>query len=1566
MTKEKQKGTVADKGKKKLTTAGKGKENSCPVVQVLRERNTGVVIRDEHDIMRLREVPNNNVPSKRALAQRARRDRERNERLMSASPRERGQQLRREREQFIQPLEPVYFPPLTPCRRPYSCLEQQTNQTNVNPLASKRQLVTHTSICPTSVPSTSYAPQRPTPTSELLQDDACANDDVEGVPPRVTQPFICSTSIPSTSYAPQRPTPTSELFQEDACSEDGMEGFSSRVNAQCPISPIRHFLGKMNVLCPDCKAWHWMDEKLTRSSKKNPLFGTCCLQGKVRLPLLITPPPPLQALYDGNDDQSKSFRTHTREYNAANAFTSLGATLDTRVLSGRGPTSFTIHGELRHRTGSLLPVPGQHASYAQLYIYDPNSAVEVRTHRNPHLRRDVLQTIQDSLLQVNAFVGKFRHAYAVLNQLASTGQNLPAHLHYSSSKDRRRFNVPTTDEIAVVIPGDGTEVSGMRDIILHLRGDNGLMRINECHPAYLPLHYVLLFPRGELGWEPELKQWDVQIKQPSNNRLTQMQFYSYRSFERSTEYSTILRAGKLFQEFLVDAWAATEQNRLAFHKLNQEKLRTGLYQDLTDVGIDDIGPDQIGQRVVLPSSFIGSPRHMFEIFQDSMAITRYNHHPDIFLTMTANPKWPEITASLLPHQKAIDRPDLVARVFELKRKALMKEIEQNNVFGKKVAHVFTIEFQKRGLPHMHTLLFLQGPDKIRTCAQVDNLISAEFPDPQDDPELFETVKCCMVHGPCGARNPQSPCMVDGKCSKRYPRDFVKSTTMDQDGYPIYQRRRSDKVHTVRGQPVDNRDVVPYNAYLSRRFNCHINVEVCAGMRCVKYIHKYIYKGYDCTTMVLGSINEIQQYLDARYIGPPEAAWRIFGHHLHEEVPAVVRLALHLPGMHQCAFNPKDTLEQIRARASLQKSTLTCFFEWYTANPNAEKYTYQEFPQFFVWDKSNKRWTPRISGFAIGRMYFASPNCGERFYMRLLLTVMKGPKSFEDLRTFNDVLHDTFKSACVARGLLEDDEEWVQCLQEAAIMKTGNQLRRLFSIILTQCSPIQPYELWKQFAVHICDDIAHKIRTCFPIPNPSDAQIEDYGLYLLDQMLQESGRTLSDFPPMPQPTGNWSAVVGNRLVLEHQHLQIEAQQVDVQVDIDRLNNAQRKAYDAITSSVLQNRGRIFFVSGGAGTGKTFLYNTIALKCRSLGHIVVTVTSSGIASLLLVGGRTAHSTFCIPLDVMENSVCVFSKQSIQAELFRQTKLIIWDEVPMQHKHCVEAVDRTLRDICNCEKPFGGITVVLGGDFRQILPVITKGVREQIVNASLRHSVLWKEINVLTLNVNMRLDQADQGNANFAKFLLEIGTNPQETIKLPPTIQKCQDLNELLSIVYPQLHVVGTSTPKFLTERTILSARNEDVSSINIAAMNIFPGEAFTYLAADRICEEDEIDRTITNRYPNEFLNSLDPPGLPPFKVELKVGCPIMLLRNIAPKAGLCNGTRLMVVRCASRIIEALILSGEKFGNLAFIPRITLTPSSSEFPFRMTRRQFPIRLAYALTINKSQGQSVKFVGVDLRTRV
>ncbi|KAG5550191.1 hypothetical protein RHGRI_015221 [Rhododendron griersonianum] len=1565
------------KGKGKAICVAKGKKSMLNgdlerTVTFLREKNVGVVIRDERELNQIRMhgekakekaisggkenaapkvAPNDNVRSK-------------------------AQCLRRERErarECIQPRWPASFSSLTPSRRRLACLEGGMTSTSIEIPTNipKRAMVSHAfeSSSVVVLPKTpnlrdySSSARTPITVDSMLchhEPQACQHsiphiEDSVAMPSiAMDEPEMCHPSMPPRNLEEEFlavATAHAQLLDKELLAMPG--------TSLAPIHRLPPGNQSIDDELEDESTNIGVDPQANRYLNRHYL-------GKIKLPSLIAPPLALQELYDGNDERSKSFRHHTREYNATNAFTSLGAKLDTRVLNGRGPLSFTIHGELRHRTGSLLPQPGHEAIYSQLYIYDPESALNARNNRNLHLRRDVLKTIQDCLLTFNPFPEKFLRAFEILNQSESVGQNLPAYLHYSSSTDCRRYNLPTADEIAIILPGDGTEKSGMRDIVLHLRGNNGFMRVNECHPAYLPLHYVLLFPRGELGWEPEMRHWDVQSKQYTDKRLTQMEFYSFRLFQRNSEYSTILRAGKLFQEFIVDAWAATEQNRLNFHRLNQGKIRSELYQDLADIGPDGLGPGQVGKRIILPSSFPGCPRYMFQIFQDSMAITRHNQHPDIFLTMTVNPNWPEITEALLPHQKAVDRPDLVARVFELKRKCLMNEIKKKQVFGKIVGYVYTIEYQKRGLPHMHLLLFLEGPDKIHTCAQVDKVVCAEFPDPIKDPSLFDTVKGCMVHGPCGARNPQAACMENGKCTKKYPKAFLETTTMDQDGYPIYRRRSDGRVYIVRGHPVDNRDVVPYNAYLSRLFNCHINVEVCAGMRCVKYIHKYIYKGNDRATMVLGPIDEIKEYLDARYIGPVEAAWRLFGYSMHEEIPTVVRLALHLPGKHNSLFNTEESMHDIVARAEQEITTLTGFFAYCQANEYARAFTYQEFPQHFVWIKSEKRWKPRERGFAIGRMYFVSPNAGEIFYLSLLLSVVRGPESYECLRTVNNILHDTFKSACIARGLLEDDEEWVQCLEEAAIMKTGYQLRRLFCVILTQCSPSQPAALWDKFAMHICDDLSCKIQALFFIPNPTAAQIEDYGLYLLDELLQESGKNLKDFPPMQLPIGNWSVVVGNRLILEHQQLISDAQHLDVNINVESLNEEQRAAYTAIITSVFENKGTTFFLNGGAGTGKTFLYNTVATKCRSLGHVVVSVASSGIASLLLVGGRTAHSTFSIPLDVLEDSFCSFSKQSLQAELFRKTRLIIWDEVPMQHRYCVEAVDRTLQDICDNNKPFGGITVVLGGDFRQILPVIPKGVREQIVGASLRRSLLWNGMHILTLSLNMRLNSTDLANSNFAEFLNEIGTNPEEVVELPSTIQKCESVSELLFTVYPQLDVVGTITPTFLNERTILSARNDDVSAINLAALNVFPGDTTTYFAADKMSFDDAHDRSITNRYPNEYLNSLNPSGLPPFKLDLKVGCPIMLLRNIAPKAGLCNGTRLMIVNCANRIIEAQILIGDKFGDLVFIPRISLTPSSSEMHFEMTRRQFPIRLAYAMTINKSQGQSVNFVGIDLRTPV
>ncbi|GAB2302287.1 hypothetical protein Dimus_039075 [Dionaea muscipula] len=233
---------------------------------------------------------------------------------------------------------------------------------------------------------------------------------------------------------------------------------STAINRPHIIPPNlrRHYLGRMDVLCRGLKAFHWADERLSNSTLTTPKFGKCCLQGTIKLPQLNAPPSALKALYDSHDVMSISFRRHLREYNTSNAFTSLGTTGVDRIITGPGPFPFTIYGELRHRTGSLLPEDGLNATYAQLYIYDLDTTLDIRMQRNPKLRQDVLLIIQNTLLQVNPFVGIYRRAFEILNQSELQGVSIPATLHYIASTDRRTYNLPTVDEIAIMLPGDGS------------------------------------------------------------------------------------------------------------------------------------------------------------------------------------------------------------------------------------------------------------------------------------------------------------------------------------------------------------------------------------------------------------------------------------------------------------------------------------------------------------------------------------------------------------------------------------------------------------------------------------------------------------------------------------------------------------------------------------------------------------------------------------------------------------------------------------------------------------------------------------------------------------------------------------------------------------------------------------------------------------------------------------------------------------------------------------------------------------------------------------------------------
>ncbi|KAG5582297.1 hypothetical protein H5410_052924 [Solanum commersonii] len=416
------------------------------------------------------------------------------------------------------------------------------------------------------------------------------------------------------------------------------------------------------------------------------------------------------------------------------------------------------------------------------------------------------------------------------------------------------------------------------------------------------------------------------------------------------------------------------------------------------------------------------------------------------------------------------------------------------------------------------------------------------------------------------------------------------------------------------------------------------------------------------------------------------------------------------------------------------------------------------------------------------------------------------------------------------------------------------------------------------------------------------------------------------------------------------------------------------------------GGFFFLYGFGGTGKTYIWKTLSAAIRSKGDVVLTVASSGIASLLLPGGQTAHSRFVIPLNITEDSTCNLKQGTPLAHLLIKTKLIIWDETPMMHKHCFEALDKTLRDIIGykdatkSELPFSGKTIVLGGDFRQILPVIPKGSRQDIVHATLNSSYLWPHYELLTLTKNIRLQNSDADTdlkelQEFFDWILvvrdgSIGNSFDgiDKVLIPKDLLITEYTDPIAAIVkstYPDFST-NCNDVGYLQQRVILTPTLDMVESINQYMISLNHNPEKSYLSSDKICKSDHTYSALEHVHTPDFLNTIKCFGVPNHSITLKVRVPVMLLRNNDQTTGLCNGTRLIATKLENQVIEAKVLSGQMAGQKVFIPRMTLTPSDARIPFKFQRRQFPITVSFAMTINKSQGQSLSHVGLFLKKPV
>lgn len=372
----------------------------------------------------------------------------------------------------------------------------------------------------------------------------------------------------------------------------------------------------------------------------------------------------------------------------------------------------------------------------------------------------------------------------------------------------------------------------------------------------------------------------------------------------------------------------------------------------------------------------------------------------------------------------------------------------------------TVEFQKRGLPHAHIILWSSIDTTNPTPTLISSFISAEIPDPRVDPLGYTLVAEHMMHGPCGKRNPICPCMKNNRCSKFFPKPYQDETSVDADGFAIYRRRNSGLYIEKGGQNLDNAWVVPYNINLLKKYQAHINVEWCNKTIFVKYLFKYITKGADCSKVYLQrvrngedtpydretqTINEVTEYLDCRYICEQDACWRIFGYDIHRHYPAVERMPVHLPNENYISYSARANMDKLLSVEFLRRTMLT---EWFTANmthDDAKDLTYLQFPSKWRWDTDTRSWVRRRDNRPkVGRLHYVHPSAGERYYLRMLLLKVKGASGFRDLRCHNGVQYSTFKEACKSRGLIGDDQEWYDAFDEAAAWATSVQLRRLLS------------------------------------------------------------------------------------------------------------------------------------------------------------------------------------------------------------------------------------------------------------------------------------------------------------------------------------------------------------------------------------------------------------------------------------------------------------------------------------------------------------------------------------------
>jgi len=814
--------------------------------------------------------------------------------------------------------------------------------------------------------------------------------------------------------------------------------------------------------------------------------------------------------------------------------------------------------------------------------------------------------------------------------------------------------------------------------------------------------------------------------------------------------------------------------------------------------------------------------------------------------------------------------------------------------------------------------------------QIDKYISAEIPKVSENKALHQAVSDFMIHK-CSdefCKNNEFK-----QCIRNFPKEYENSTVVEIDQYPIYRRRQTGATCVKRNKLYDSRHVVPYNPFLLLKYQCHMNVECVSNLQVIKYLYKYIYKGEDMLKISLESDTycEIEEYVVNRYISAPEAHWKINGFKISYESTSTLFLPVHLPLKQSVLFSIYDTEEMLK-RKLLKQTKLEAYFVLNHYDENARKYKFSEIPFYYKFDKQSCFWEKRKrDNFQVGSLQYISPNKDEEtFYLRLLLLERKGCTSFEDLRTIKDIQYESFKQAAIALGITTSSTYYKSCFVEAASFFTStHQLREYFIFILRNFQIENQYAFLEECKTYLMEDISRDY------PNHTEEHKNLLLLSLLNLSLKSQDLTFKDVG-LDELIKKYDFSVSNNFQIDEPEI----------FDITTLNEEQKFIYD----SIILNNG-VYMIDAPGGSGKTYLLKAIISNFKS--EEVIAVASTGIAALNLPNGSTAHSRFKIPIPCHEGAICNITKKQFIGKNIDKIKLIVWDEISQVSKYILDSVSRTLMYLKENDLPFGGITTVLSGDFRQILPIVKFANEAKVIDQCCKFSNVWKNITTFKMKKNMRTQ-----NLEWKKFLLDVGNDKIDKdennyIELPSSVQICNSIESLVQSVYQNDLLYNYKN------KAILCPTNKMCKEINDYCLNILPGKKITFKSYDEILNKTNL----TEEIPTEFINKMKLDGMPPHELNLKQGCIVMLVRNLSSSQGLFNGTQIQITKFLSKQIEGIIVSEGKFYmRTVLIPKIKLNCNPSKSPLKISRTQYPFKLSYAMTINKSQCKTLERVGLYL----